>query len=108
VVLSTTISDALAGTETVDTIGKSVPAPAAALSIDTVVLTAFVPSTLDATMLLILKTRPEDAALDNKTFAVVLAGVKKVVMPLMTVTFTIFGFAMMVPYRPKIIEKAMA
>jgi hypothetical protein len=54
VVLSVTIKEASAGTDTVDTIGKSVPAPAAALSIETVVFTAFVPSTLAATIWLIL------------------------------------------------------
>ena len=50
VVLSTTITEALAGTETVETIGKSVPAPAARLSIDTVVFTAEEPFTLAATI----------------------------------------------------------
>jgi len=108
VVLSTQIREASAGTDTVDTIGKSVPAPAARLLIETVVFTAFVPSTLDATMLLTLKTKPEDAALDNKTFAEVLAGVRKVVMPLIIVALTMFGFAMMTPYKPKMIENASA
>lgn len=79
-VLSTAINEALAGTDTAETIGKSVPAPAAALSIDTVVLAAE-PVVLAATMLLILKTKPEPDALDNRTLAVVFAGVKKVVVP---------------------------
>jgi hypothetical protein len=47
--------------------------------------------------LLTLKTRPEDAAFDSSVLAVVLAGVKKVVVPRMVVTFTIFGFAMIAP-----------
>jgi hypothetical protein len=108
VVLSTAITDALAGTEIVEIIGKFVPAPAAALLIATVAFTAEEPFTLAHTIWLILKTRPEDAALDSKTLAVVLAGVRYVVVPRMDVTLTIFGFAMMVPYRPKIIEKAIA
>jgi hypothetical protein len=64
---------------------------------------------------LILKTRPEDAALDNKVLAVVLAGVRYVVLPVRVVTLIIFGFAMIyllhaqvAYYRPKTIEKAMA
>jgi hypothetical protein len=55
------------------------------------------PVTFAATMLLILKTNPDDAALDNNTLAVVLAGVKKVVVPRMVVTLTMFGFAMIAP-----------
>jgi hypothetical protein len=39
------------------------------------------PVTFAATMLLILKTNPEDAAFDNSTLADVLDGVKKVVVP---------------------------
>jgi hypothetical protein len=48
-------------------------------------------------MLLTLKTRPEPDALDNKTLAVVFAGAKKVVVPRMVVTATMFGFAMSAP-----------
>ena len=94
VVLSTAITDALAGTEIVEIIGKFVPAPAAALLIATVAFTAEEPFTLAHTIWLILKTRPEDAALDSKTLAVVLAGVRYVVVPRMDVTLTILGFAM--------------
>ena len=108
VVLSTAIKEALAGTDMVLTIGKSVPAPAAALSIATVVFTAEVPFTLAHTIWLILKTKPEPAALDSKTLAVVLAGVRYVVLPVRVVTLTILGFAMIVPYRPNTIEKAIA
>jgi hypothetical protein len=43
---------------------------------------------------LILKTRPEDAVLDNKVLAVVLAGVRYVVLPVRVVTLIMFGFAM--------------
>ena len=76
--------------------------------IATVAFTALEPFTLAHTIWLILKTRPEDAALDSRVLAVVLPGVKYVVLPVMVVTLTIFGFAMMVPYRPKISEKAIA
>jgi hypothetical protein len=76
--------------------------------IETVAFTAEVPFTLAHTIWLILKTRPEDAALDNKVLAVVLLGVRYVVLPVRVVTLTIFGFAMMVPYRPNTIEKAIA
>jgi len=106
--LSTAITEALAGTEIVEMTGKFVPAPAARLLIATVAFTALEPFTFAHTIWLILKTKPELAAFDNKTLAVVLAGVKKVVVPRMDVTLTIFGFAMMVPYRPKMIEKAIA
>jgi hypothetical protein len=50
VVLSTAITDALAGTDTVEMTGKFVPAPAAALLIDTVALTALEPLTLAHTI----------------------------------------------------------
>jgi hypothetical protein len=108
VVLSTAITDALAGTAIVEIIGKFVPAPAAALLIATVAFTALAPFTLAHTIWLILKTRPEDAVLDNRVLAVVFAGVRYVVLPVRVVTLIIFGFAMVVPYRPKTIEKAMA
>ena len=108
VVLSTAITDALAGTEIVEIIGKFVPAPAAAELIATVAFTALEPFTLAHTIWLILKTRPEDAAFDSKTLAVVLPGVRYVVLPVRVVTLTIFGFAMMVPYRPNTIENAIA
>jgi len=108
VVLSTAITEALAGTDTVLITGKFVPAPAAALLMATVAFTALEPLTLAHTIWLILKTRPEDAALDNRVLAVVLAGVRYVVLPVMVVTLTMLGFAMMYPYRPKIIEKAIA
>ena len=77
---------------------------------DTVAFTAEVPFTLAHTIWLILYSNVDDAALDNNTLAVVLAGVKKVVVPRMAVTLTIFTglVAMMVPYRPKTIEKAIA
>ena len=91
VVLSTAITDALAGTDTVLITGKFVPAPAAALLIATVAFTALEPLTLAHTIWLILKTRPDDAALESKTLAVVLAGVRYVVVPMIEVTFTIFG-----------------
>jgi hypothetical protein len=94
--LSTAISEALAGTDTAETIGKSVPAPAAALSIETVVLAA-VPVVLAHTIWLTLKTKPDDAAFDNKTLAVVFAGDKKVVVPDAVVAAKRFGFAMIVP-----------
>jgi hypothetical protein len=108
VVLSTTIKEAVAGTDTVEMIGKSVPAPAAALSIETVALTAEVPFTLAATIWLILNTLPLDAAFDNNTLAVVLAGVRYVVVPYAVVAARRFGFAMFSPYRPKINEITVA
>ena len=108
VVLSTAITDALAGTAMVEMTGKFVPAPAARLLIATVAFTALEPFTFAQTIWLILKTKPDDAALDNRVLAVVFAGVRYVVVPRIDVTLTIFGFAMMVPYRPKIIENAMA
>ena len=64
---------------------------------------------------MILKTRPEDAAFDSKVLAVVLPGVKYVVLPVRVVTLTMLGFAMIylldaqiAYYRPKTIEKAIA
>ena len=106
--MSTAITDALAGTEIVEMTGKFVPAPAAALLIATVAFTALAPFTFAHTIWLILKTKPDDAALDSRVLAVVLAGVRYVVVPRILVTFTMFGFAMIFPYRPKIIEKAIA
>ena len=94
VVLSTAITDALAGTAMVEMTGKFVPAPAAALLMDTVAFTAEVPFTLAQTIWLILKTRPDDAALDSRVLAVVFAGVRYVVVPRMDVTLTMLGFAM--------------
>lgn len=73
--MSTAIREELPGTDTAETIGKSVPAPAAALSIETVVLAAEA-VTLAATMLFTLNTKLEPAAFDNKTLPVVFAGVK--------------------------------
>ena len=82
VVLSTTISEALAGTLTVETIGYAVPPegaePCATAPFeyrDTVVFTALVPSTLAATIWLIFSTVPEAAALGSRTTAVVPLGV---------------------------------
>ena len=82
VVLSTTISEALAGTEIVDAIGYAVPplgadpwATAPLEYRDTVAVTAFVPSTLAATIWLIFKTVPEAAAFGSSTTAVVPEGV---------------------------------
>jgi hypothetical protein len=91
VVLSVTIIDASAGTDTVETTGKEVPAPAAASFIATVVSTALVPLTLAATIWLILSTSPEDAALDRSTFALVSEGVRNVVFPKMLVTAYYIG-----------------
>ena len=80
----------------VEITGKFVPAPAAKLLMATVVLTAEEPLTLAQTIWLILKTKPEDAALDSSVLAVVLAGVRYVVVPRILVTLTIFGFATVV------------
>jgi hypothetical protein len=94
--LSTAITDAFAGTDKVEITGKFVPAPAAALLMATVAFTALEPLTLAHTIWLILKTKPEDAALDNRTVADVLEGVRYVVVPRILVTFTILGFATVV------------
>jgi hypothetical protein len=48
-------------------------------------------------MLLTLNTKLEPDAFDNNTLAVVLAGAKKVVVPRIVVTATMFGFDMMFP-----------
>jgi hypothetical protein len=63
----------------------------------TVVSTAAEPFTLAATMLLILKTWPLEAALGTKTTAVVALGVRYVVVPDAVVAAKRFGFAMIVP-----------
>ena len=60
---------ASAGTEMVDAIGKAVPPRAAALYTLIVMSAALVPSTLAATMELILKTFPLEAALLTKEVA---------------------------------------
>ena len=75
---------------------------------DTVVATDAEPFTLAATILLILKTSPLEAGLAKRTTAVVAEGVKYVVVPYAPVAARIFGFAMLVPYRPKINEIAVA
>ena len=97
VVLSTTIKEASDGTAMVEATGNDVPEPAALELITTVVSTAAEPLMLAATIWLILKTLPEDAAFASSTLAVVLAGVRYAVLPMMVVTFTMFGAAMIAP-----------
>jgi hypothetical protein len=58
-----------------------------------VVSTADVPFTLAATIWLILNTSLDEAGFASNTTAVVADGVKKVVVPNMVVTLTMFGFA---------------
>jgi hypothetical protein len=52
---------------------------------------------LATTIWLILNTLLDDAALGSRTTAVATDGVRYVVTPLMTVTLTMLGFAMMLP-----------
>ena len=71
------------------------PPPLAAELIATVQSIAFVPSTFAATIWLILKTLPEDAAFASKTLAVVLDGVAYAVFPITLATLTILGAAIL-------------
>jgi len=93
--LSETIKEALGGTDTVDAKADDVPEPAAAELYATVVFTALVPSTLAATIMLTLKTLPDEAELASKTLDVVFAGVKTADFAVIVATETILGAAIL-------------
>jgi hypothetical protein len=68
---------------------------------------AAVPSMFAITIELILNALLLDAGLEANCVALVPTATESE-LPMMLVTLTIFGAAMMTPYSPKIIEKAIA
>ena len=95
-VLSTMMSEALAGTEIVEAIGNAVP-PRAAAEYTLIVMLAADAEVFATTIEFTLNAIPLDAALDMSEVAAVVVKETEDAFPLIVVTLTKFGFAMSVP-----------